>query len=237
MIEMHTPVGPVWLRGVLEDPGKPTVLFITGAGAKNTMAGLAGALPDARVLVADLPGNRCPRLQSETFDTYVAAFSSVVDQLGPGVIVCGSSIAGVIALALRNHGLRGVIALDPPLRPHLAAPLHPLALRAEDPDEIAFCRSVFGIAPEGIEARDYFPLLDGMRARCLVLAGVLDPGADVMPSLLSQADRDQLHAHPLVSFRTVAGVGHDIGQGASSVIVGAISAVIAATRATPLAGD
>lgn len=233
-MDVQTPVGPVSLRGDVSREALPTVLFITGAGARNTLDGLQGAIPDVRALVADLPGNRCPRLSSEAFETYVEAFSTVVDQLSPSVIVCGSSAGGLIALALRNPNLAGIIALDPPLRPHLATPLHPLALRAEDPSEIAFCRNVFGISPDAIEPRDYFPLLDGLRSPCLVLAGALNAPAGHMPSLLSEADRRLLHAHQKVTLRTVSGVGHDIGRGASSVIVRAIQAVADASRVAQL---
>lgn len=223
---LRTPLGEMWLWGDLEDL-RPRVLVISGAFAHpNAMWALPELIPEAGVLFGHIPGHNCPRLTEHSVAAYVAAYDDLLAQLRRPTVVCGASLGGVVAVGLASPTVRGVVALDPVLRgpaPELVARWRPdLLAQPQNAGLEAFLWTVFGIGPDAEAARDYFSLLDQATAPVRVLVGTAPARPGLLPSLVTPADRARLAAHPRVTLREVAAVGHDIGEGASLVIVEAL---------------
>jgi hypothetical protein len=135
------------------------------------------------------------------------------------------SLGGTVALGVSASSVRAVLALDPLLHSEGAAYAQPRfrAFLAANPGEAQFLREIFGLSADRAEARDYGPVLDQASCRAVILAG--GPETDT-PSVLRPDDLARLRAHPRVTLKVVAGVGHDISMGASSVIISVLRALI-----------
>jgi pimeloyl-ACP methyl ester carboxylesterase len=231
----ETPLGEIWLWGEAEafEAKTPTVMVLTGAFApKGTLRAFPSLLPEAPVLISDLPGYVCPALIHQSVGVFCAAYSTVVQSLQRPVVICGSSLGGTVALGVRTPNLSGVVALDPPMRASALAPMWPefRKLLRDNPDNQAIrdlLWNVFGLDETRNEERDYFPTLSRLASPTIILAGVFD---DPCPSLLSQSDRLRLRAHPMIRFRTILGVGHDIGERATSRIIEGLRELIDPTN-------
>ncbi len=113
-----TDAGEIWLYADAWDDAdpRPIVLAISGAFApEDAFDRLQRALPEAFVVRSHLPGNHCPPLRDWQPPTFVRAFGSAIHALRGPVTLCGSSLAGVLGLALTTRNLAGVLALDPPI--------------------------------------------------------------------------------------------------------------------------
>jgi hypothetical protein len=240
--EFQTPAGDVWLWG---EPGaarggKPIVLWISGAFAVERPPSftLPPRLPQADVLLAHLPGNHSPQPQVHSVEAYSAAFSNVLDQLGRPAVVVGSSIGGLTALGLRSPHLRGVVALEPPLRTGQLWPLRPdfrerLAASPQDARLREFLWSVFGISETAHEDRDYTGLLDGLQTPVWAVLGgaalLPERAVSQLPSLVDEPSRDALGRHPKVTVSIVHGVGHNIPGRAFDAVVHVVEGLLSET--------
>jgi pimeloyl-ACP methyl ester carboxylesterase len=161
-----------------------------------------------------MPGNHCPLLADSSLATYAAAYSEVVEQLDRPCYALGSSLGGTVALGLHAPNLRGVVALDPPLRSASCTPLiAPFRARlAQHPGNEAlrdFISSAFGITADGLEERDHLDLL-GVGDAPAVVIGADGPGDRSCASLLGPPEREILRGLPRVRLVTTSAAGHNV---------------------------
>ena len=213
----ETSLGQIVLSGDFQGD-RPFVVMFRGAYApEGQFTTLASLLPTARVLIGDIPGWRSPFLREQSLGAYRAAWSEVIAALPGPTAVCGASISGVACLGLNAPNIIGVVVLDPPMT---STDLEPLKVRLADrvanpPNEREreLQWSLFGWAADRVQERDYFPLLDQIKAPVLVLVG--DSGADgELPSLVGPESLARLVADPRVSVGRVRGGGHHIRHSA-----------------------
>jgi hypothetical protein len=228
----ETPLGEIWLWGdtAAFEAETPKIVMITGAFAAPTaLRVLPSLLPGAAVLLGDVPGNNCPPLSEETPAAYSAAYSSAIGRLGQPVVLSGQSLGGTVALGVRAPNVRHVVALEPFISPEKSAVLWPgfrQTLAQATPRQRAFLWNIFGIDETRSVPRDHFAAVAGLAAPTIVLAG---DAVSRVPSLLSEHDLQRLRAHPMVRVRIIAGVGHDLTMGASSVVTEVLKRALAAT--------
>ncbi|MGZ6020887.1 MAG: hypothetical protein ACXWKO_19650, partial [Phenylobacterium sp.] len=164
---IETPLGPVEFRG--RDTGRPVQLVITAAFAsEGQLGGNQARFPDLDVWRAHLPGNHCPELVALSVGAFGAAFSSALRIAAPGrpVAAVGVSAGALAALAMDQALLRGLVLVEPPLRPSSVWPFR--GMRGHWPagaDE--FFLNIFGVAADHEEERDYTPLLERLRTPTL----------------------------------------------------------------------
>lgn len=225
--EVQTALGPVWLWGELT--GKPVLLIITGAFAvENTLDHTARFFPEVDVLRAHLPGNHSPSLAVTSIGAFASAFTEAVEAVAPGLplAVVGISTGALVAMGMRNAGLRQIVAIEPPLR---TVDLWPLAETfAEPADEVTadFVWQVFGMGRGPTEGRDYLPMLAHLQTPTVAILGSVPllPRCDGegMPSLVDEASRAALAAHPMVTVTEAEGAGHDIPREAGRTLFDAL---------------
>lgn len=233
--EFETPLGPIWLfgaAGVLADD-RPVVLVILGALApgEGQWSELADDLPEAAVLIAQLPGNLCPSLAATSVGAFAFAFDHVVQTKFSHreVIACGVSAGGLVALAMRSENVRP-LALDPPLRTAKLWAAIPTFQRifAEQPEHRDFLANVMGVMGETIEDRDYTSLL--ARPSRIVVGGIPtmpERAWTTMPSVVDRPElqlmRDASHIHVTV----VADAGHMLALEAWDFVVKVVRQMLA----------
>jgi hypothetical protein len=234
----ETALGEVTLSGPAAafEGSEPLVLLLRGAFAtEHQYARLPERLPEARVLFGDTHGDFAPKTPTPSVGLYCAAYSEAIGRFPGPKVICGVSLGGVVALGVKCPGLLGVLALDPPMRPDEAPELTAALARRPVGADADFLWNIFGVKPAGIEARDYFPVLQRLTRRAIVMAG--DKG---MPGRLAGVVSDdslrRLSEHPLISAGRVSGVGHDISRGASELVLKALRALLSEAR-TPQAGQ
>ena len=221
-VEVRTSLGVIPLTGHFGD--KVALLAINGAFiAANSLARLPTLLAaDAECVVAQLPGEHAPALAETSLAAFARAFDEVVETLGPSVVM-GHSVGGLVALAMRSPSVRAVVALDPPLLP---AKMWPVigALRGDlvGPRR-DFIEALFGVSAEGIEPRDYRPLLDGLCRPTTVVVGsdpLMPPRAfERAPSFVDEPERALFAAHPMITLRVAPNSGHMLHNHASDWLV------------------
>jgi hypothetical protein len=213
----------LWSRPEVFESARPVVL-----GLQGMFAGLddLGGLPDVLAPLADaavvrfqpldLSGQGLPALQA-----YARALDELITAIFPdrAVVVLGVSLGALAALAVQAPSVRRIVAVEPPL---VAGRLWPLEepLRAQmrarpsDGGLRAALWSFFGVGPQTTAERDYRPLLDGLsRPADVVLGGEpLEPRRRVerFPSLVGEAERARLAAHPRVRLHLAPGTGHNV---------------------------
>lgn len=195
------------------------VLVVRGAFApKDQMARLAIDVPDARFDFCDLS-----TAAGYSVASYVTQLERFLSTQPPSVVV-GVSLGGVIALGLRSPKVVGVLALDPPVRTADCEPLwagyRPLLDTAPE-----FLWSVFGLAKDRTEPRDYLSLAMDQRAPTIVLAGSREPLPDGrLPGLISDPTLKALGQ--MARTERLPGVGHDIGLGGSPRILASLLSLL-----------
>lgn len=228
-----TPEAELWLWGEPDarTNDKPVVLFIDGAFAIERPATfrLQRRIPEAAVLNAHLPGNHGPPPRTHSVAAYAAAFANALDQIGRPAIACGASVGGLVALAMRSPWIRGVVALDPPLRTGDLWPLHNdfqnrLRRAPDDAALHAFLDNVFGVSADRIEDRSYLGLLDTLETPTTVAfaEAPLLPRRQLngIPSLVGEEERQVLRRNPRIKTYQVNGTGHNIaGRDLTPVVI------------------
>ena len=232
----ETSLGQIWLRGeataLVDD--RPVVLVIAGAFAPPEPFDLLQPyLPKAAVLVGHIPGNHCPNLVANTPGVFMAAYSAAIAQLGRPTIVCGASLGGLVALGLRAPQVRGLLVLDPLNQTsglNYAIPSFRAALgRRPAVDAVDLIWAVFGISATAVEARSYVGVLKDLRTPTLCLVGELPTGASKLPqpSIVTQADRELLKAHPSIRLQVVPRAGHHLHTDAPDEVIAGIEHFLA----------
>jgi pimeloyl-ACP methyl ester carboxylesterase len=227
----RTSLGAVWLWGWPQafECHDTCIVILTGSfSGPTTMRVMADLLPEVPVLISDLPGNHSPLLSAQSMAAYREAYSAAISQLGRPVVLCGLSLGGTVALGCHATNLRAIVALDPVMRTQNASPLWPgfrqaLSERPDDRELHDYMWNLFGLGPGITEDRDYFLGTEAREAPAVVLAGSHEGR---IPSLLSRDDRVRLKAQPDTRLKTVLGVGHDIGAGATSAIVSTLRELV-----------
>ncbi|HLZ76985.1 alpha/beta hydrolase [Phenylobacterium sp.] len=226
----ETSLGPIWLRGepAAFDDDRPVVVVIAGAFAPiDAFDLLPQRLPQAAVLQGHIPGNHCPNLTANTPGVFMAAYSSAIAQLGRPTVVCGASLGGLVAMGLRAPNVRGLVVLDPLIRTSglaYALPEFRAALARRPPqDAVDLIWTVFGISADTVETRSYAGVLDGLRTPTLCLFGAPpDETTALEPSIVTEADRALLAAHPAIRTQVAPGAGHHLHVDAPQLVLSAL---------------
>jgi pimeloyl-ACP methyl ester carboxylesterase len=223
---LDTPLGPVEIHG--RDTGRPVQLVLTGAFADpNTLTNNQLRFPQLDVWRAHLPGNHAPELVTSSLGVFGAAYSHALRQLlqGRKAQVIGISAGALVALALNQDLVAGALLVEPPLWPTAAWPL--LGFRNEMPpggEDVVW--SLFGVATDRTEPRDYRHLIEQLKAPAHVLIGGERLGAprvvDRWPSLVDDETRQWLSAHPKVTVEEAPGAGHHILREANELFFAAV---------------
>lgn len=242
----RTSEGEIWLWGAREafEGSKPIGLVILGAfnAEKSALMDIQASVPDLAVLIGRLPGNHAPEPRVHSIEAYAAAFTQVLTELRRPAIVIGASIGGLVAFGLRAPNLKGILALDPPLRTGKLWPLREgfrQRLRNDPTNErlAEFIFNVFGISPDAHEDRNYDSLLEGLTAPTWVMYGddALLPERPISrdPSLLDEPERNLLRRHPGISTALVEGVGHNLPAYAFNRIVGRLEVLMTSVGLRP----
>jgi pimeloyl-ACP methyl ester carboxylesterase len=213
-IEVETPLGPIWFWR--RDSGRPVLLVITGAFATfGVLEGLGPALEGVDVWRAHLPGNHSPPLTTTSVGAFAAAFRHAIRaQLEDRpLVVMGLSVGALTALGLRAPNIRRLVLVEPPL---LTEGLWMLRLVFEQAPAGSedFLWNILGVAADRTEPRSYTALLDELATPTLALLGEEPVGRprdfEVMPSMVTEAARAALAAHPQVELATAPGAGHNV---------------------------
>jgi pimeloyl-ACP methyl ester carboxylesterase len=238
----ETPYGPIVLWG---EPSafsgtRPLVVAIAGAFAiaRGPLFQLAPLLADADIVTGHLPGNHTPPLISASIGIYAAAYSGVIADAFADrtVILCGASIGGLVALAIRAPQVRNSLVIEPPLVMSKLWPMWPMLRRklAEPTCDAAlrsFIVNVFGVTETGIEERRYDGMLPALSVPTHVLCGdrPLFPrrAIEKLPSLVDEPERALLAAHPMIRLSVLEGAGHNVLQETAPGFLGALRAAIA----------
>jgi hypothetical protein len=108
----------------------------------------------------------------------------------------------------------------------------------EDPADLVmrdFIAGVFGVTADAAEDRNYLPVLDALKTTTEVIVGdePLYPERPFvkLPSLVDLPEREALAAHPRISLIVASGVGHNLPQGASHLMLNRLQALAAAAAA------
>ena len=178
------------------------------------------------LVFADLPGHG---QSSATEDVTIAGFAAAVADAittalgGRDVVVVGSSLGGLVALALGCLGIesvKAVVAADPPLtmaklwhvRREIGRVLAGIQLNQF---MISYTGNIFGVSPDGsVSERIYYQLIENSKVPVLVLTGdvPLFPERDVnaVPCMIDDVDRyviERLSGNKAL-VQTVSGCGH-----------------------------
>jgi len=240
--EVETPFGPVWLWG--RDTGRPLVVVATGAFAESWVYDrLQLALPEVDVARFHLPSNHSPPLTPNNLGTISRGLTLALETLYPGrpTVIFGLSTGALVALAVTARQVRRRVLVEPFLRTAHAWPLHDLPRVAKDDAQRDLLWNVLGVADGRVEERDYRHLLDRLSTPTVALVGRTPLGErrpiTAMPSLVDDADRALLRAHPRVTVVEVEG-GHNVAaQGLEEMflhILRAANAVLAEAGAAEI---
>lgn len=170
-----------------KDSRRPVVVFLHGAlrsaGVFVPWVDLLGDTAD--VVLVDLPGHgRSLPIPSATVAAMADAVHDALRAASPGrqVLLVGESLGGTIALAIGGQAdpswLRAVFAADPPLT---TAKLWSVINRfrrlvaeaADNPFVNRLGRDAFGIMPDSVDERIYYPLVGALRVPALIATGDL----------------------------------------------------------------
>jgi pimeloyl-ACP methyl ester carboxylesterase len=231
--EFETRFGKIWLWGEPDafSDERPIVLVITGAfnAKRSQVFELQAQVPEAAVLIGHLPGNHCPALIDHSVGIYAAAYSQVLTALARPAISLGASIGGLVTMALQAPNLKGIIAIEPPLRTGKLWPLvAPFRQRMRDepgnPDVKPFLWAVFGISEDALEDRSYEGMLAQLTTPTRVVLGdePLYPQREIgtrLPSLVDERERQLFRDHPYVRTTVVTGAGHNVPAQAFAPLV------------------
>jgi pimeloyl-ACP methyl ester carboxylesterase len=230
-----TSLGEIWLRGEADAmaDNRPAVVVIAGAFAPPEPFDLLQQhLPEAAVLVGHIPGNHCPSLAANTPGVFMAAYSAAIAQLDRPTIVCGASLGGLVALGLRAPTVRALIVLDPLIRTsglaYALGDFRRALARGPTAEEVDLIWNVFGISADTVEERSYAGVLDGLRIPTLCMVGELPTAATRLayPSIVTEADRALLAAHPAIRLQVALGAGHHLHVDTPDLVLAALHGLL-----------
>jgi pimeloyl-ACP methyl ester carboxylesterase len=200
---------------------------------KGSLDWLPGALPEADVLTANLPGMHAPAVEPNDPATAAAAFARSLRAIGKGrrLVVLANSAATPVALQLCALAeVEGLVLVEPFLEPTKVWALVEIfgqLIRKDDAFLRGMADSYFGLYSGG---KDYRPLQQLAPRRTCVLVGEipLEPSRRMqgLPSFASEAERESWRASG-AEVRVVPGAGHPIPEQAPEAMVAALRDVIA----------
>jgi pimeloyl-ACP methyl ester carboxylesterase len=223
-LEVQTGYGPVCFVGRLYAAIRPTLLVIGGAfPPKEFRHSCVDEFPGANVIVANIPGMKCPSHPIPTANNFSRAFDELISTLLPPprpVVVHGVSTGCLISLGLRSPNIVHQIAEEPffdteDLWPLIDEFRDRLVKEPENVNLRAFLWNLFGYSTDRIVNRSYHELLDGLEPPVDVIVGrePLLPRreVDTWPSLTSAADRDFLTSNANATIHEgTPGSGHGL---------------------------
>lgn len=216
-----TSLGVVPVTGRLGafEPSRPLVFVIRGAYPDPTsMHRLPDLLPEADVALVDLPGMHSAFFAEQGVEAFARGYDEVLAGRFPGrrTVALGLSTGALAALAMRSP--ERLVLMEPPLEtgalwsflPRLARE----AQRTTLGEARAWIDAVFGVTADGVDGRDYRPLLTACRKPGVVMIGgvPLDPPRDLdhEPSYVTADAIGLVIRHPTLKLAVVGGVGHNI---------------------------
>jgi hypothetical protein len=238
--EVETPFGPVWLWG--RDTGRPLVIVATGAFAESWVFDrLQLTLPAVDVVRFHLPSNHCPALTPNNLGTISRGLTTALETLFPNrpTAIFGLSTGALVALAAKAPQVRRLVLAEPFLRTAHVWPLHDLPGIAKDDAQRDLLWNVLGVAEGRVEDRDYRHLLDRLSVPTVALVGRIPLGdrraVTPMPSLVDEADRSLLRAHPMVRVFELEG-GHNLATESLGELFRHVATAANAILAEPVKG-
>jgi pimeloyl-ACP methyl ester carboxylesterase len=221
--EAETSLGPVVFWG--RDTGKPVLLLINGSFADfQAMWRMGAYIEGVDYWRAHLPGNHAPRLIGDSIGVYAAAFDEAIGVLAGDrpVVAAGLSVGALVALALRAPNVRRVVAVEPILQTEGIWFL-PMLHEQAPPGFDDYLRNVLGLGPDTVEPRDYTPMLRQLAVPAVALVGDYLPGQPhqfpIMPSMVTEAARRALAAHPTIEVVVAPGAGHNVPRQAPGIVL------------------
>ena len=160
------------------------VVFIHGA-LRHSLILLQWAerLADtADVFLFDLPGHgRSEPIGPSTVEGMGEMMREAIGVRLPDrkVLLVGESLGGVVALAAggsaKGNPIKAIFAVDPPLTTsklwQVHSAFHPIMSMPEHPFIHRLAKDVFGLTPDGIEERIYYPLVGALRVPTVIATG------------------------------------------------------------------
>lgn len=185
-----------YVRTGLKPSDRPLVIMLHGA--RRTGASVVGWIErlaeDADVIVFDLPGHgRSEAVLPATLENLSASVLHAIRTIASHrrVFVVGESLGGLIALRLAGEPgpspICAVVACDPPMSTaklwQLQADFLPALRKSAAPEGfLSMAWEVFGIGPDRIEERLYYPLVDRLQRPTLIITG----DTPLFPSRMSE---------------------------------------------------
>jgi pimeloyl-ACP methyl ester carboxylesterase len=167
-----------------KDDGRPAVVILHGALRHSGVVANWAALlaDDADVVLMDLPGHGRSFAGASDIPGMAQAIGQAIGAAMPNrrVLLVGESLGGTVALAvggLADLGpVRAVFAADPPLTTaklwNVQANFRTvMGKSAEETFVDRFGRDAFGILPEGLDERIYYPLIGALRVPAVIATG------------------------------------------------------------------
>ncbi|MBL8554274.1 MAG: hypothetical protein JNL41_08350 [Phenylobacterium sp.] len=239
---IRTRLGVVPVTGRLGafDLSRPLVFVIRGAYPDpELMHRLPDLLPEADVALVDLPGMHSPFFAEPGVEAFARGYDEVLATRFPGrrTVALGLSTGALAALAMQ--GPERLVLMEPPLEtgalwpflPRLAGEVRRTARR----EAKAWVEAVFGVTAEGVEGRDYRPLLTACRKPGVVMVGgvPLDPPRDLErpPSYVTADAIGLVIRHPTLKLAVIGGAGHNIIAEGGPAILDAVRQNLAAMAA------
>jgi pimeloyl-ACP methyl ester carboxylesterase len=222
----------LWSRPDIFDAAATKPVVLTIGGSFSPLEDLKN-LPDVLGILADaclmrFPGSGAPPLATFAISDVARAIGELLEGAFPGrpVVLLGISIGGAVALGVRAPNVARVIAVDPPLRTGklwpILEPIRQILRTTDDPSVRDMAFETFGVGEHELVERDYFPVLDGLRAPADIVLGEqpLEPERPTqrLPSLVGVADRRRLAQHPRIRLHIARGAGHNVVGQAPRVV-------------------
>lgn len=172
------------LRKWAPESDRPVVLLLHGSMRNaSVLAPWAERLDaEADVVLFDLPGHgrsdpiaraSVTGLANQVFMALKAAFPR------RRVLLVGESLGGTVALAIGSVAqspVKAILAADPPIttaKLWSVAQAHRKAMARASPDAFVhrLAREVFGLTPDGVEERIYYPLIGRLQVPTVIATG------------------------------------------------------------------
>jgi len=236
----ETSLGEVWVWASAQafSSNRPIMLGINGAFSirRPPLLMMQPYVPRADVVNIFLPGNHCPPLRITSITAYARAYEEVFNTrfANRPMVIYGSSVGGLVAMAMTLPSLKGMLLAEPPLVTDKLWPLiDVLRKQYSDPISIDFIESVLGYMGTHVEGRDYRYLLDRINVPTRVVLGGVELGErrkiDTLPSLVEEPERALMRAHPLIRTTLVTEAGHNILAAALMPVIAHLNRIIDAT--------
>lgn len=239
MLRITTSSCVVTVNGRLSPGRDPALLLIRGYGApQDAFDELLDALPDAPILLGDLPGMWSAPPETANIETFATAYDEVVATALPErpIVVMGSSVGALVALGMKSPQIVSRILIEPFFR---IAPLWPLIehlkgqlrLYPDDTVRQRYIGDLFGVTPEGDGGLEFWSFLDTSTGPLSAIVGNVPLGSPrslaTWPSFSDEETVRRLSDYG-ASVCVVEGAGHNIRaapKGLEAIVLAARTAL------------